>query len=183
MDAQDGVSYSQSDNEAYANNFGSNFASYTNLALDINGYDSGMAATNNHVGNNSVGVLANTKEYNSLDKEQGDNWIVPVARVVIAAGTYLAKKTAAEAAKKTAAEAAKKTAAKAREPEYVFGKDPLKGTKSGTLDNKLSDTLFYNQLKRTEDVIKNAQTPVAKSKLQKLTHVLGNAAKLIDKLD
>jgi hypothetical protein len=74
MDAQDSVTYSQSDNEAYANNFGSNFASYTNLALDINGYDSGMATTNNHVGNNTPLVLANTAEYNNLDKEQGDNF-------------------------------------------------------------------------------------------------------------
>ncbi|KZN14516.1 hypothetical protein [Marinomonas sp. TW1] len=74
MDAQDGNYYSQSDNEAYANNFGSNLADYTNLALDINGYDSGMAITNSHVSNTSHYVETNTAHYKGLDKEQGDNW-------------------------------------------------------------------------------------------------------------
>ncbi len=72
MDAQDGNNYSESDNEAYANNFGSNLADYTNLALDINGYDEGMASSNKHVGNNSNHVATNTAEYTGLDKEQGD---------------------------------------------------------------------------------------------------------------
>jgi hypothetical protein len=85
MDEQDGVYYSESDKEAYANNFGSNLSSYTDMALDINNYDSDHGYTvangfsssitdrnNNHVGNDSEHVLANNTIYDGLDKSEGD---------------------------------------------------------------------------------------------------------------
>uniref|UniRef100_A6W0N5 Uncharacterized protein n=1 Tax=Marinomonas sp. (strain MWYL1) TaxID=400668 RepID=A6W0N5_MARMS len=81
MDDQDtqqtGITYSHGDKETYAHNFGSNLDKYTNLALDINGYDSGMATTNSHVGNDSRHVANNTKEYQGLNKEQGENSVIP----------------------------------------------------------------------------------------------------------
>jgi hypothetical protein len=76
MDDQDiknaGVNYSDSDKETYADNFGNNLDKYTNLALDINGYDDDMGTTNSHVGNDSSHAAGNTKEYQGLDKPQGD---------------------------------------------------------------------------------------------------------------
>lgn len=75
--------------ETYANNFGSNLDKYTNLALDINGYDSGMATTNNHVGNDSRYVADNTKEYQGLDKSKGDNCFGLCVGAVVLASTAI----------------------------------------------------------------------------------------------
>ncbi len=75
MDDQSGdnTQYSEADRETYASLYGSNFADYTDMALDINGYDDGMAGSNSHTGNNSAYVQANNQEYNGLDKSKGDN--------------------------------------------------------------------------------------------------------------
>ncbi len=77
MDNQtDGVNdtYSQADREIYANLYGDNFTNYTDMALDINGYDDGMAGSNSHTGNDSAYVQANNQQYNELDKSKGDNF-------------------------------------------------------------------------------------------------------------
>ncbi|MDR9469294.1 hemagglutinin repeat-containing protein, partial [Marinospirillum sp.] len=77
MDDRSGNSYSDTDKETYANNFGSNLSNYTDLALGINGYSGGMAKTNNPVGNNTPAVMENTAAYNQLDKSKGDNYLTP----------------------------------------------------------------------------------------------------------
>ena len=75
MDAQPevhGLDYGiYSDNEIYAENFGSHLADYTDFALDFHGYD-GLAMSNDHVGNDSSLVLSNNIDFGGLDKEQGD---------------------------------------------------------------------------------------------------------------
>jgi len=78
MDRQDGVNFDENrkDKAAYAANYGANLADYTNMALDINGYDSGMATTNSHVGTRSDYVSTNNSEFSKLDKNEGDN--IPV---------------------------------------------------------------------------------------------------------
>jgi|GEM_PF-3489316 len=79
MDDQDsqqtGITYSHDDKETYANNFGNNLGKYTDFALGFNGYDGGMASTNNHVGNGSEAVAGRNKEFNSLDQSKGDYYL------------------------------------------------------------------------------------------------------------
>jgi len=50
------------------------------MALNINGYDDGMADNNNHVGNRSEYVTNNNKEFKGLDKDKGDNSLVLAGR-------------------------------------------------------------------------------------------------------
>ncbi len=85
MDNQDKVNdtYSQADRETYANTYGDNFASYTDMALDINGYDSGMASSNNHTGNDSGYVKSNTRDYNALNKMKGDSRLTEVQQAAM----------------------------------------------------------------------------------------------------
>jgi hypothetical protein len=79
MDDQDGSNkeFSKEDRETYAHNIGDDFSDYTDMALDINGYDEGMATTNNRVGNGSEVVIDNNQEYAALDKSKGDNYLTP----------------------------------------------------------------------------------------------------------
>jgi hypothetical protein len=77
MDEQKGMDISsldpdeRSDINAYANNFGENLADYTDFTLGFHGYD-GLALANDHVGNTTESVVANTTEFASLNHEQGD---------------------------------------------------------------------------------------------------------------
>jgi len=84
MDNQDGVDFNENreDRTTYAENFGSNLGDYTDMALNINGYDDGMADNNNHVGNRSEYVTNNNKEFKGLDKDKGDNSL----KAVVTAG-------------------------------------------------------------------------------------------------
>ncbi|WP_157203893.1 hemagglutinin repeat-containing protein [Marinomonas sp. SBI8L] len=75
IDDKDGSNYSKADNETYADSYGENFADYTNLAVDINGYDDGVSLSNNHVGNTSAQVASKTAEFKSLDREKGDYYL------------------------------------------------------------------------------------------------------------
>lgn len=84
MDARSDQTYSDTDNEIYATNFGLNFANYTDLALDINGYDAGMASENGHRGYYAPQLSYNNQEYSLLDKSQGDSF-GPVAALIIPA--------------------------------------------------------------------------------------------------
>jgi len=59
------------DNNLYAENFGENLASYADFALSSSGYD-GLSISNDHIGNDSGLVPANSTNFNSLDHEQGD---------------------------------------------------------------------------------------------------------------
>jgi len=83
MDSQDGSSqeYSQEDRETYAHSIGEGLANYTDQALDISGYDDGMASSNNHVGNDSQAIVDNNTEYAGLDKSKGDSYLTPVQQV------------------------------------------------------------------------------------------------------
>lgn len=78
MDYQDQVNFDQNrvNRARYAENYGENFASYTDQALDINGYDQGMAKTNHHVDNDGVLVQGNNRIFAGLDKTKGDNYCV-----------------------------------------------------------------------------------------------------------
>jgi hypothetical protein len=78
MDQQEGIDITntdtKADNDVYATNYGENLAGYTGMALDINGYDGGLASTNNHVGNStSQSVQENNAVFSGLDKTKGDN--------------------------------------------------------------------------------------------------------------
>lgn len=84
MDARNDASYSDTDNELYATSFGLNFANYTDLALDLNGYDSGMASDNGHRGYYAPQLSYNNQEYSLLDKSQGDSF-GPAAALIIPA--------------------------------------------------------------------------------------------------
>jgi hypothetical protein len=77
MDHQDRVNFDQNrlDRVHYAKNYGENFASYTDQALDINGYDQGMAKTNHHVDNDGTLVQHNNRIFAGLDKTKGDNYL------------------------------------------------------------------------------------------------------------
>ncbi len=80
MDMQDGIDINnpdtKADNEAYATNYGENVADYTDMALDINGYDDGMAQSNSHTGNaTSATVQQSNADFAGLDKNQGDNYL------------------------------------------------------------------------------------------------------------
>jgi len=44
------------------------------MALDISGYDDGMATSNSHTGNDSQYVQENNQSFSRLDKTQGDNY-------------------------------------------------------------------------------------------------------------
>jgi len=75
MDQQDKVDFNKNraDRAKYANNYGENLASYTDMALAINGHDGGLASTNSHAGNNSSYVQSNNHAFVRLDKSKGDN--------------------------------------------------------------------------------------------------------------
>jgi hypothetical protein len=82
MDDQDGVDFdsNREDRANYANNYGSNLADYTDFAMTINGYDGGLAQTNNHVGTDTSTpsvfnqhIRDNNNEFAGLDKNHGDN--------------------------------------------------------------------------------------------------------------
>jgi len=74
MDDVEGINdqYSQEDRETYTTRYGQNFSNYTDHALDMNGYDEGMANTNSHMGNHGQTIRGNTAEFNTLDKTKGD---------------------------------------------------------------------------------------------------------------
>ncbi|WP_428633992.1 hemagglutinin repeat-containing protein [Sedimenticola sp.] len=74
--------YSQADRDTYANSYGSSFAAYTDMALDINGYG-GMASSNGHTGNDSLLVWYNNQEYDGLDKRLGDAEATPLGHGTI----------------------------------------------------------------------------------------------------
>ena len=78
MDHQDNVDFDQNrlDRARYAENYGENFANYTDHALDINGYDQGMAKTNHHVDNAGLLVQDNNRVFAGLNKAKGDNYCV-----------------------------------------------------------------------------------------------------------
>ncbi|MEJ2076240.1 MAG: hypothetical protein P8X79_22590, partial [Reinekea sp.] len=78
LDNQDDIDIDNG--EAYADHYGDNLTSYTDQALDISGYDDGMADTNNHVGNDSQTVIDNTTEYQGLDNSKGDSYLTPEQR-------------------------------------------------------------------------------------------------------
>jgi len=91
MDQQNGVDFNKNrkDRAKYANNYGENLASYTDMALNINGYDGGLASTNSHTGNRSEYVTANNQEFKGLDKSKGDNFIV-IGTLAAATAAYVA---------------------------------------------------------------------------------------------
>ncbi len=72
--ANGGQQYSDTENETYADHFGSNIGDYLDVGLGINGYGD-LASSNNHVGNTEFGVIQNNSEYDGLDKSQGDNFL------------------------------------------------------------------------------------------------------------
>jgi hypothetical protein len=62
------------DRNDYAQTFGENLASYTNMALNINGYNQGMATENNRIGNATNPIIEqNNDDFRTLDKNKGDN--------------------------------------------------------------------------------------------------------------
>ncbi len=66
------------DNESYADNYGENLAEYTEFALEVNGYEGGLASENNRVGTEtSERVAENNAEFEGLDKDEGDNRLTP----------------------------------------------------------------------------------------------------------
>jgi len=83
IDAQSKKNYAEGTREGYATNYGENLANYTDMALNINGYD-GMATTNSHTGNRSEYVTNNTAAYNQLDKAKGDDFLPLLIPVVVA---------------------------------------------------------------------------------------------------
>ncbi|SDG81485.1 filamentous hemagglutinin family N-terminal domain-containing protein [Vibrio xiamenensis] len=72
--ANGGQQYSDTENETYADHFGSNIGDYLDVGLGINGYGD-LASSNNHVGNTEFGVIQNNSEYDGLDKSKGDNFV------------------------------------------------------------------------------------------------------------
>jgi hypothetical protein len=77
MGHQENVDFDENreDRTDYARNFGDNFARYADHALDINGYDDGLAKSNSHIGNSDPRVNANNRIFAGLDKSQGDNYL------------------------------------------------------------------------------------------------------------
>ncbi|MBL4658754.1 MAG: hemagglutinin repeat-containing protein, partial [Alcanivoracaceae bacterium] len=75
IDTQSDENYVEGTREDYATNYGENLTNFTDMALDINGYDNGMATSNSHTGNRSEYVTNNTAAYNQLDKAKGDDFI------------------------------------------------------------------------------------------------------------
>lgn len=78
----DNTKYSEADRETYAEHFESDYGDYTEMALAINGRD-GMASSNGNVGNNSKSVIANNREFATVDKTKGDALPVVVVPVVV----------------------------------------------------------------------------------------------------
>ena len=82
MDHQNDVDFdtNREDRATYADSFGGRLSSYTNGALNINGYD-GMASSNSHIGTNTntpsvfnQHIRNNNNEFKGLNKDNGDNF-------------------------------------------------------------------------------------------------------------
>ena len=85
MDHQNDVDFdtNREDRATYADSFGGRLSSYTNGALNINGYD-GMASSNSHVGTDTSipsvfnqHIRNNNNEFAGLNKDNGDNAVTP----------------------------------------------------------------------------------------------------------
>jgi len=91
MDKKDGKTNANGEREKYAQNYGENVADFTDMALNVNGYDGGMATSNSHTGNDSNYVVANTNAYNNLDKSKGDDSLVKVAVTTVKLAKKISK--------------------------------------------------------------------------------------------
>ena len=89
MDKQEGTfKAGDADQNTYANNFGTDLASYTDAALDYTN-DTSMADTNNHAKPKSLEahlqLQQNNQEFKEVDKQEGDNMplLIPVGIALI----------------------------------------------------------------------------------------------------
>ncbi|WP_181850095.1 hypothetical protein, partial [Thalassospira xiamenensis] len=66
---------------------------------------------------------------------------------------------------------------------YVFGKSPVDGTSSSTLDTKWDEQQFYEQIQASKRFSESSKSPYLKTKWQKVTNAMFKIMEVIDTLD